>query len=111
MTLSPQRKRDGQGLDTCPAPPRGFVAMSVDLAVMEPADWHGELVADLAPERTGLGKAQVMGIGRRTTAHEARLGRDEPAVLLVAQPDCLCGDAAAADLRFIGGSGRLPSGL
>ena len=85
--------------------------MSVDLAVMEPTDWHGELVADLSPERTGLGKAQVMWVGRRATAHEARLGRDEPAVFFVAQADGLCRDVAAADVRSIGGSGRLSAGL
>ena len=85
--------------------------MSVDLAVMKPANRHGELVADLSPERTGLGKAQVMWVGWRAAAHEARLGRDEPTVLLVAQPDALCRDAAAADVRSIGGSGRLSAGL
>ena len=75
--------------------------MSMDLAVMEPTDRHSELVADLSPERTGLGKAQVMRVGRCATAHEARLGRDEPAVLLVAQADGLCGDAAAAHVEFV----------
>ena len=85
--------------------------MAVDLAVMEPADRHGKLVADLSPERSRLGKAQVMGVGRRATAHEARLGRDEPAVFFVAQSNGLCRDAAAADVRSIGGSGRLSAGL
>jgi len=64
VALSPQRKRNGQGLDACPAPPCGFVAVSVDLAVMQTANRYGELVADLSPERTGLGKAQVMRVGR-----------------------------------------------
>ena len=85
--------------------------MSVDLPVMEPANRHGELVADLSPERTGLGKAQVMWVGRRATTHETRLGRDEPTVFFVAQPNGLCGDAAATDMRFIVEGGRLPTGL
>ena len=85
--------------------------MSMDLAVMEPTNRHGELVADLSPERTGLGKAQMMWVGRRATTHETRLGRDEPAVLLVAQTDGLCGDAAAANVEFVWGSGRLSAGL
>ena len=68
---------------------------------MEPANRHGELVTDLSPERSWLGKAQVMWVGRRATAQEARLGRDEPAVLLVAQADGLCGHAAA-DVVFVG---------
>ena len=78
---------------------------------MEAAYRHGELIADLSPERTGLGKAQVMWVGRCATAHEARLGRDEPAVFFVAQADGLCRDVAAADVRSIGGSGRLSAGL
>ena len=78
---------------------------------MQTANRYGELVADLSPERTGLGKAQVMWIGWCAATHEARLGRDEPAVLFVAQADGLCRDVAAADVRSIGGSGRLSAGL
>ena len=101
MTLSPQRKRNGQGFDTGFSPPCGLVTVSVDLTVMEPADGHNELVADLSAERTGLGEAQVMWVGRGATAQEAGLGRYELAVLLVAQADGLCGDAAA-EVKSVG---------
>ena len=63
--------------------------MSMDLAVMEPANGHGELVADLSPERTGLGKAQVMWVGRRAAAHEACLSQNESSMLLIAQTNRL----------------------
>jgi hypothetical protein len=35
----------------------------VNLAMMSTAEWDGEFVADLAPERAKLGKANVMRIG------------------------------------------------
>src|SRR4029079_10602706 len=104
-------KRNGQGLDAGLFPPRGLVTMPMDLAVMQPANRDRELVADLAPKRTGLGKAQVMWVGRRAATYEARLGRDEPAVLFVAQADGLCGDAAATDVEFARDRGRLSAGL
>ena len=37
--------------------------MTMKLAVMATTERHGELVADLAAERSVLGKAQVMGVG------------------------------------------------
>jgi hypothetical protein len=43
------------------------------LAVMSPAQWHGELIADFAPERQRLRKAQVVGISRTAAADQARL--------------------------------------
>ena len=85
--------------------------MSVDLAVVEPTHRHGELVADLSSESTRLGKAQVMRVRRCATAHEARLGRDEPAVILVAQAYGLCGDATTAGVGVVGGICSLRVGL
>ena len=70
--------------------------MSVDLAVMEATNRHGELIAHLASKRLGLGKAQVMRVCGCAAAHEAWLVRDEDAVLLVAQADGLCRKAGLA---------------
>ena len=53
--------------------------------MMEPADRDRVFIADLSAESTGLSKANVMGLGWRAAAHDARLSRDELAVLLVAQ--------------------------
>ena len=54
-------------------PPGAFVAMTVELPVVERAQGDGELVRDLAPERGGLGKLQVMRVGPVAAADEARL--------------------------------------
>ena len=70
--------------------------MPVQLAMMDTANWNRELVADLAAERAWLGEAQVVGICGRTAAHQAGLGGDELAVVLVAQTDGLGGYANAA---------------
>jgi len=40
-------------------PPCGFIAVTMDLAMMSPAQWHRELIADFAAQRPALGKAQV----------------------------------------------------
>ena len=109
--LSPQRERHGQRLDTGPGPPCGLVTVSVDLAVMEATNRHAELVAHLAPKGTRLGKAQVMRVGRCAAADEARMGCDEPAVLLVTQADGLCGNAATARTGGVGGTLDSPIGL
>ena len=50
--------------------------------MMEATNRHRELIADLAPKRAGLGKAQVMRVGRCAATHEARLGRFCPAAAL-----------------------------
>ena len=63
--------------------------MPVQLAVMDTAHWDGELVADFATERAWLGKAKMVGVCGRTAAHQAGLGGDEFAVVLVAQADRL----------------------
>src|SRR5215203_4752213 len=52
---------------------------------------NGELVANLAPERPRLGKAQMGGITRRAPTDETRLGRDELKVPLVASAPRLRG--------------------
>ena len=71
--------------------------MPVQLAVMDAAHRNGELVADLAAERPRLGKAQMVGIGRRAAAHQAGLRGHEFAVVLVAQPNGLGRHVATAD--------------
>ena len=63
--------------------------MTVQLSVVDTAHRDSELVADFAPERARLGKAQMVGICGRTAAHQAGLGGDELAMVLVAQTDGL----------------------
>ena len=72
----------------------------MQLAVMEPADRDRVFVADLAPQRARLSEPKVMGFSRRPPADHARLRGDVLAVLLVAQANCLGGDATAACIRL-----------
>ena len=62
MRLQPQRAGGDGRIDTGLFPPCGFIATAMDLTVMAPAQRHGELIADFAPERAVLREAQMMGI-------------------------------------------------
>ena len=53
-------------------PPILFVAAAVNFAVMSPAQWDRELVANFAPKSTALGKAQMMGVRGLSAADQAR---------------------------------------
>ena len=53
---------DRCNLNICP--PRDFVAMAMQVAMMFTAQRHGEFVADLASERSGLRKFEVMRVAR-----------------------------------------------
>jgi hypothetical protein len=67
-------------------PPARLIADPMQGAMMSAAERHDEFVADLAAQRAPMGKAQVMWIGGRASADQARLSGDEPRVLLVAVP-------------------------
>jgi hypothetical protein len=56
----------------------------MQLAVMEPADWHDELVAHSASEGTRLREGEVVRVRRHTAAHETGLPQYESAVVLIA---------------------------
>ena len=79
--------------------------------MVEPTNRNCEFVAHLSPERARLGKAQVMRVGRCPAANNAGMGRHEPAVLLVAQADGLCGNAATAGTEGVGDTWNLLVGL
>jgi hypothetical protein len=53
-------------------------------SVMSAAEWDRKLIADLAAERTGLGKSEVVGVRRLAAAHETCLLGDIAQVLAVA---------------------------
>ena len=101
VCLPPQREGRGQGLDARLLPPRCFVTLPVNFAMMQPTNRHRELIAHLASKRRGLGKAQVMRVGGCAAAHQAWLARDEGAVLLVAQADDLCLQAGSPGSRSV----------
>ena len=74
--------------------------------MMDPADRDRVFIADLSAESTGLSKPNVMGLGWRAAAHNARLGRDELTVLLVAQANGLRRNATAPGVSVIRGDWR-----
>jgi hypothetical protein len=53
-------------------------------AVMPATEWDCEFIADLAAERTRLGKSEVVGVRGLAAAHETRLLGDVAKVLPVA---------------------------
>ena len=73
MRLLPKPLGDLQWFDLEALPPSDFVAGLMQLPMMAAAERHRELVADFHPQRSGLGKPQVMRIGRLPAADEARL--------------------------------------
>jgi len=86
MRLKPQGSGSGQWIDSGSTPPRGFIAVSVEFAMMPPAQRDGELIADLAPKCTTLREAKVVGITGPPAAEETRLLSDMPDVLAIPHP-------------------------
>jgi len=58
----PKPARNGEGFDIFAPPPGTLVATPVKLAMVQPADRHGEAVADLASHGPLLRKLDVVGI-------------------------------------------------
>src|ERR1700722_5385172 len=92
----PQLEGYGQRIDTDSSPPRGFIAVSVKITVMQSTDRDRIFVTDLAPNCARLGEANMVRLARRAAADDARLSRDEFAVFLIAQADSFRCDATAA---------------
>ena len=83
MGLQPQSAGDSGRINGSILPPCGFVARAMGLAMMAPAQRHGELVTDLAAERAVLGEAQMVGVGRPAPTNQASLFSHELDMLLV----------------------------
>ena len=106
MCFEPQLTGRKGRVKPCAAPPRSFITMTMDLAMMSTAERHGKLVADLASERPALGEAQVMGVGRFTPADQTSLLRHKAHMVAIADAPRLgmaengLIDAVGAKLRF-----------
>ncbi|HEV2978229.1 MAG TPA: hypothetical protein VG425_11670 [Casimicrobiaceae bacterium] len=61
MRLKPQRAGSDGRINASIFPPCGFVAKAMGLAMMAPAQRHGELIADLTAERAVLREPQMWG--------------------------------------------------
>ena len=73
MSFKPQGPRGAGGIEPKLLPPHRFIPVTVNFAMMSPAQWNGELIADFAAERPVLRKAQMMGVTRMTSADQAGL--------------------------------------
>ena len=84
MRLDPECSRCTARIKAQLLPPPWFVAVTVELTMMSPAQWDGELVTDFAPERAVLRKPEMMGVARLTAADQTGLLGDKPHMLAVA---------------------------
>ena len=88
------------------APPRGLVTLAMKLAVVDPTNRDGELIADSLSECTRLHIREVMRVRRRPAAYKARLSGHELPVLLIAQANRLAQGADCAIARRLTGRFR-----
>ena len=77
MRFPPKSRGYDQWIQAALAPPCSLVTVAVNLTMMSTAERDGEFVADLAPERAMLGKANVVCICGLPSADQAGLRRDE----------------------------------
>jgi len=73
MSFKPQGPRGAGGIEPKLLPPHRFIPVTVNFAMMSPAQRDRELVADLAAERPVLHKAQMMGVTGPSSADQAAL--------------------------------------
>ena len=85
--MLPELERDWKRVDVELLPPCGLIARAMKLAVVDPTNRHGELVAHSVSKRTRLGKREVMRIRRHAATHKTRLPQYELPVVLIAQAD------------------------
>ena len=60
--MLPEPQRDWKRIDVELLPPCGLITRAVKLAMMDPANWDGELVAHSVSKPTRLSKREVMRI-------------------------------------------------
>jgi len=73
MCLQPKRAGINGWVDTGLFPPGGFVTAMMYFAMVSATEWNCELITDLAAERWGLGKAQMMSIRGTASTNQTRL--------------------------------------
>jgi hypothetical protein len=83
MRLQPKSSSIVAGIDSSIHPPVSFVAATMDLAMVSPAQRYGELIAHLASECLRLREPKMVGIRRLAAADQAWLFCDEPNVVLI----------------------------
>ena len=73
MGFKPQRPRGAGWIESELLPPRRFVAVTMNFAMVSAAQRDRELVTGLAAERPVLRKAQMMGVAGLPSADQAGL--------------------------------------
>ena len=73
MCFKPQCACGAGGIKAKLTPPRRFVTVTMNFAMVSPAQRDRELVADFTAERPVLGKAQVMGVAGLSSADQTGL--------------------------------------
>src|SRR5579862_3276460 len=86
MRFEPERSGCERRINPGLAPPRGFVAVAMDITMVAAAERDGELVADLAAERAALREAQMVSVAWLPTADQTGLVSDKSHMLAVADP-------------------------
>jgi len=94
------------GIDTILEPPGLLVTRIMERPMVDGAERNGRLIARLAAERACLREADVMRLGWRPAANQARLRGDEAKVILVAN----AAGSFDGEPRS-GGLGRSPSNV
>jgi hypothetical protein len=89
MHFQPQRAGRNGRIYPYLLPPRSFIAVPMNFAMMSAAQGHSEFIADLAPKRPALRKAQVMCIRGLATANQTRLLGHISDVLAISNPPWL----------------------
>jgi len=86
MGFEPKRAGRNGRINPGLAPPCGFIAAAMDLAMMASTQGDSELIADLASKRPVLREVQMMVIRWETAANEASLLGYVPNIIAVANP-------------------------
>ena len=73
MRFNPERMCGERRINANFSPPRAFVTAAMEFAMVAATKRNGELIANLSTKGSALREAQVMSIGRRATADQARL--------------------------------------
>src|SRR2546422_11188848 len=84
LTMLPEPECDWKWIDVELLPPSGLITRPMKLAVMDPANRDGELIAHSASKGPRLCKREVVRIRRHSAAHKARLPSHELPMILIA---------------------------
>src|SRR6516164_10976831 len=110
MCFKPKHSSGERRIDTEFLPPSSFVTVSMNLPVMQAAEWYRELITHLSSECAALRKSEVVRIARTATANQTRMSCDEFHMLSIADSSRLgVGKTARFDLFDSGGFSRLRS--